>query len=74
LRRAAPPFLAETCGKEGTIRIAGMRMDWSIGFNEITFSAPQVYTILGGACILFTLVLVVAGIVVALVTNRRRED
>jgi len=51
-----------------------MRMDWSIGFNEITFSAPQVYTILGGACILFTLVLVVAGIVVALVTNRRRED
>ena len=55
-------------------RMAGMNMDWSIGINGLTFSAAQVYAILGGACVLFTLVLVAAGIAVAMITRRRREE
>ena len=54
--------------------MAAMNMDWSFGINGITFSAAQVYAILGGACVLFTLVLVAAGIAVAMATRRRREE
>jgi hypothetical protein len=49
-------------------------MDWNIGINGITFSAAQVYAITGGACVLFTLVLVAAGITLVMATRRRREE
>ena len=49
-------------------------MDWNIGINGVTFTAAQVYAILGGACVLFVLFLVAAGIAVAMITRRRREE
>jgi hypothetical protein len=51
-----------------------MNMDWNIGINGVTFTAAQVYAILSGACVLFLLLLVAAGIAFAMMTRRHREE
>jgi hypothetical protein len=50
-----------------------MNMDWNFSINGITFTAAQVYAIVGGVCVLFTVVVVAAGILAAMATRRRRE-
>lgn len=47
-------------------------MDWDFYVKAVTMSLGQVFSILDGIWVLFTLVLVATGVVVAMVTRRRR--